>query len=497
MRRASLPVLLIVVGVCASRAGAQTPEPPPEAGEGDYTFERADSLGRDELEWSVGASRDGGAARRLQRVSFRGDGAQGVLRDGRDALAGGRMSVAFLAGELSCGRLAPRWGRGLVLGGADDPWRHVATERGERAAFRARSGEGIAYRHRVFDVTAARFGDVPCLGTRLRRDAWSLGVLANAHEAQGSLAFDHADRACELVLARHGRWRAEAALTQDLGAAEASLRVRGGVRTWTPLAEPALAGPPQALGLALQAGPRRMQCRALAALWRWPGGRTGARGALEVTRDLGHHETIACGLEQQHGARRDPSSRTRPMGARQGLWVEWRGGAPGTRLTLRHELWGTRAWAREAVRRALVARLERDLPRSGRIAVTHAVWDVRRGEVSYLPEPAADRLVLRALAGRGERSRIEVALPMTSGEVRLGLAWVTGGTRGGTRPPTWTIEWVRRSRLARTRAGRAEGSGHEVRGADGIPEDRGVVRHARAWQGARGAGPQHRASGDR
>ena len=454
MRRPCRCVLAIVACLMASRVCAQGPEPPPEAAEGDYAFEVTDSLGRDELEWSVGASREGGLARRLQRVSFRGEGAQGTFRDGGDALAGGRMRTTFLQGEVEFGRLAPRWGNGLVLGGAAEPWRHVVDERGERALVRVRSGDGVAYQRGGFDLTAARFGERPCAGARVRREAWSLGVLADAREAQGSLAFERDDRAFELALARHGRWRAEGSLMQDMGAVDLSLRVRGGVRTWTSLAEPARAGPPQALGLALQAGPRRMQCRGLAALWRWPGGRTAARGALEVTRDLGHHEYLACGLEQQQGARRDPSARTRPMGARQGLWVEWRGGAPGARLTLRHELWGTRAWARDAVRRALVVRLERDLPRAGRIAVTHAVWDLRRGEVSYLPESAADRLVLRALAGRGERSRIEVALPMTSGEVRLGLAWVTGGTRGGTRPPTWTIEWVRRSRLARTRAGR-------------------------------------------
>jgi hypothetical protein len=344
---------------------------------------------------------------------------------------------------------------------------------------------------------AARFSGSPRAGVRVQRDAWAVGMLASSVEAQGSLAFRDDERGFELAFARRGRWRAEALLVHEVGVFETSLRVRGGSRTWIPLAEPARAGPPQALGLTLGTGPRTMHAEGIVSLWRWPHGRTGARGALEVTRELRQHERVACGFEQQHGARRDPASRARPTGTRQGLWVEWRGGAPEARLTLRHELWGTRAFARDAVRRALVARLEHELPRSGRIAVTHAVWDVRRGEVSYLPESGADRLVLRALAGRGYRSRVEVALPMTTGEVRLGLAWVTGGTRGGIRPPTWTIEWVRRSRLARTRAGRTGGSGHEIRGTDGASQDRGVVRHARARQGARGAGPQHHPSGDR
>ncbi len=473
--------VLLVMHVLAFGAWAQTPEPPPEAVDGDYVYEAADTLAHDELEWSVGAAREGAReARRLQRVRFRGDGAQGSWRDGADALAGGAVTADGLGGAWSFGRLAPRWGRGLLLGGADEPWRRTATDRGERAAFRGRAGDGVAYRFARGELLTGRFGAAVCLGARMRRDRWSFGVLASEHAVQGALAFAAADREWEWACDRAGRWRAEALLAQRLGGVDASLRLRGGSRTWRPLADPARSGPSQAVTVSLGAGPSAGRVAGLASVWRWPGGRTAGRGALEVTCPLRHHAEVACGLEQQHGARRDPSSRARPTGARQGLWVEWRGGAPGARLTLRHELWGTRAFARDAVRRALVARLEHDLPRSGRLAVTHAVWDVRRGEVAYLPESGADRLVLRALAGRGYRSRIEVALPMTSGQVRLGLAWVTGGTRGGTRPPTWTIEWVRRSRSARTRAGHAGGSEHEVRGADGFTQDRGVVRHARA-----------------
>ncbi|MFM8559510.1 MAG: hypothetical protein ACKOC6_07895, partial [bacterium] len=254
-------------------------------------------------------------------------------------------------------------------------------------------------------------------------------------------------------------------------------------------AEPRRAGPAHALAFSVARPGERVRTEAFGAAWRWAGGRTDARAALEVGAGLGQHGSFAVGLEQQHGARREPSPRTRPGGVRQGVWAEWRGGSPAARLSLRHVLWGARAFARDAVRRAVVARFEGAVPMGGRVAVTHAVWSVRRGETLYLPEPAADRLVLRSLAGSAARTRSELALPIAGGEVRLALVWRSGGTRDGTTPPTWTVEWSRRSRLAQARADDGGGGGDALRGADGTTHDRGVVRHARARQGARGAGP--------
>src|SRR5262245_28809147 len=128
-------VLACLACVAAARAAvAQEVEPPPEAGEGDYTFERADSLGDAEVEVAFGAaSRGGSELRRSQRVSFRGGGARGTLRDGDEALSGGRVETPLAGGTLAAGRLAPRWGRGLVLGGAGVPWVFTAEDRGAGA----------------------------------------------------------------------------------------------------------------------------------------------------------------------------------------------------------------------------------------------------------------------------------------------------------------------------------------------------------------------------
>ena len=475
------------------------PEPPPEAGDGDYTLEAADSLADDELEVAVGAASSGSSRlRRSQRVRFRGGGTRGTLREGDDALAGGGMQAEVAGGVMSAGRMAPRWGRGLVLGGAAEPWARSADDRGERAAFRGRSGDGLAYETEHAAVLAGRFQHRGLRGARVVRGDAALGVLGARGEAQGSAAWERDAHALELAFDSRGRWRAETALTGDAGETRLALRVRGGLGAFRPLAEPARAGPPRAIaasavrawhaGDAGDAGDAR-SAGAFGALWQWPAGQVGARGALEVAARLGQHASFACGVEQQHGARREPSPRSRASGTRQGLWCEWRSGSPAAQLVLRHELWGARAFARAAVRRAVVARADLSAPHGSRVSLTHAVWLARSGESLYLPEPEADRLVLRVASGAGTRTRAELRLPLAAGDIRLGLTLATGGTRAGTAPPAWTVEWSRRSRLASQRARKSRGDEHEVRGTNGTAHDRGIVRHARARQGARGAGP--------
>lgn len=480
----------VLVCLACGVACAQPPEPPPEAGEGDYTLERADSVAAGEVEVVVGAAGAGNArARGSQRVSFRGGGASGTIREGDDALAGGRVAAPFARGTLVAGRLAPRWGQGLLLGGAADPWARSALDRGTRARFRGRAGEGLAYESGAGAWVAGRFDGTALAAVRGRAGRFGAGVVAARAQTQWSASFEEPATALELALARGGQWRAEGAVAVDEGPLEATLRARAGTRGFRPLAEPKRTGPAHALAFSVAWPLERVRAEAFGAAWRWAGGRTGARAALEVGAGMGQHGSFAVGLEQQHGARREPSPRTRPGGVRQGVWAEWRGGSPAARLSLRHELWGARAFARDAVRRAMVARFEGAVPLGGRVAVTHAVWSVRRGETLYLPEPAADRLVLRSLSGSAGRTRSELALPFAGGEVRLALVWRSGGTRDGTTPPTWTVEWSRRSRLAQARADDGEGGGDALRGADGTTHDRGVVRHARARQGARGTGP--------
>ena len=54
-------------------------------------------------------------------------------------------------------------------------------------------------------------------------------------------------RGLELAFDSRGRWRAETALTGAAGDTRLALRVRGGLGAFRPLAEPARAGPPQAV----------------------------------------------------------------------------------------------------------------------------------------------------------------------------------------------------------------------------------------------------------
>ena len=493
--RLGTTLALVALVTCGSRhAFAQSPEPPPEAGEGDYTLEAADSLADHELEVAVGAASAGGAPRRSQRVSFRGGGTRGTLREGADDLAGGRVSAPFAGGTLAAGHLAPRWGRGLVLGGAAEPWARLAEDRGERASFRGRSGSGIAYDTDRGGILGGRFAKQDLAGVRLAAGRAALGVLATRQDQQASLAFESAVHPAELALDRRGAWRAEVGLAGDAGETRLGLRLRGGAVAFRSLAEPARSGPARALAASATRDWGVLRARAFGALWVWRAGRSGARGALEADAGLGQHGAFACGVLQQQGPRREPSPSARPTGTRQGWWCEWRGGPPEARLALRHELWGTRAFARDAVRRAVVARVDRSAPFGGRLLVTHAVWRARSGESLYLPEAGADRLVLRAASGAGTRTRVELQLPLASGSIRLGLALAAGGARGGTRPPAWSVEWSRRSRLASRAARREE---HEVRRADGTADDGGVVRHARPWPGAGGAGTEHRPPGDR
>ena len=494
LRRAWLTAWLLT-WTCV--AFAQSPEPPPEAGEGDYTLEQADSLADAELEVAIGAaSRGGPDIRRSQRVSFRGGGARATLRDGDEALSGGRVEAPFAGGTLAAGRLAPRWGRGLALGGAGEPWVFTAEDRGAGARYRGRSGTGLAFEARGASLFGGRFARRDVFGTRVRAGPGALGLLAGGRTVQGSVSHDTEDRSAELVFDPRGRWRAEAVLTDAIGETRVALRVRGGLAAFRSLAEPARAGPAHALAASATRELGSTTASAFGALWAWRAGQSGARAALEVDARLGQHGSFACGAEDQHGPRREPSPRARPSGTRQGWWCEWRGGSPGARLALRHELWGTRSLARDAVRRAVVARADWAAPYGGRLTLTHAVWRARSGESLYLPEAWSDRLVLRASSGAGSRTRCELRLPLATGTVRLGLSLASGGTRAAGRRPAWSVEWSRRSRLAPGPAS-SRGSVHALRGTDGEDQQLRIVRHARTRQGARGQGPEHHPPGDR
>jgi hypothetical protein len=188
------------------------------------------------------------------------------------------------------------------------------------------------------------------------------------------------------------------------------------------------------------------------ALWKFRPQVSGARAALEVDRRLAEHGALVLGFEEQHGSRREPPARA--AGFRQGMWGEWRAQAPGLAMALRHDVWGERAVIRAAVRAVTVVRIQAGTSPRPTLGLTHAIHRVRGGETVYLPEAGTDRLVLRALSGSGERTRLELGLPAGGGALRATLEIVAVAEK----PPRlqWTFDWTRR---ARTRAAPTPGRG--------------------------------------
>ena len=114
------------------------------------------------------------------------------------------------------------------------------------------------------------------------------------------------------------------------------------------------------------------------------------------------------------------------------------------RLALRHEAWGQDRLARHAVRVVSAARVEAQGPFGTALEVAHTVFHARRGESLYLAEAGADRLILRALAGSGERTRLELKAPVGGGRLRAALELATA--EGKSPRPRWMLDWSRRAR---------------------------------------------------
>jgi hypothetical protein len=481
MRRLVLPLVLMF----ATCAHAQPVEPPPEAPEGvDYAAEPVDSLTDGDVELGMAAAgRAGSAPTKSRRVRFSGDELSGALREGSgDPLAGGAVEGHGALGAVTVGRLAPRWGRGLLMGAAGDPWQREALDRGSRAAFRGRAGDGVWLRRGRgdrFEALYGRFSKRALAGARVRLGRVTIGGLTDGHRGrQSSLAFARGAGESELAWDRAGRWRAEAVLDRRLGGRgmtdsmstlepvrrrgdgplegwSASLRVRAGAVGFASLAESGRLGPERALAAGLSGPAARLRVSLLGALWRFRPGVTGARAGLAVERPLAHHGTLALGVEEQHGSRRDPgpsgslaSLGTHAAGIRQGLWGEWWSGEGTMALGLRHESWGERAWVRGVVRSVTSARLEARGPAGFQLGITHSVYRVKRGESLYLPEDESDRLVLRALSGEGERTRIEARSPFGGGRMRAALHLASASERR--ERAQWTLDWTRRARIRKS-----------------------------------------------
>jgi hypothetical protein len=427
-------------------------EPPPEEPQGaDYEIEPADSLGMDSLELGVGASgRAGSRPRQTRRVRFSDRSLGGSMREGEgDPLAGGSLETETRAGRVGVGRLAPRWGRGLLLGAAAEPWSALADDRGAAAPFRGRSGRGAWYQAGSagsLETLYGRFARRDLAGAHAQGGGVGCGVLTDrSGHAQGGVSLSRGGVEHEWAVDRAGRWRAEGALERSAGAVSLAARVRGGLAGFHSLAEPSRSGPARALAVELRDEAPWGRVRAQTALWAFGPGRGGARAALEVRRCFHHHGSLAAGFEERHGTSRESG---RSPGFRQGGWGEWRGEAAGLSLALRHEVLGAERLGRAAVRAVTAARVELEGPAGSALALTHCVYRVRSGESLYLIETASDRIILRAVTGTGRRTRIEVRAPGAGGRINAALevAEAAGERTSAALRPRWTLDWTRRAR---------------------------------------------------
>lgn len=434
-------------------------EPPPEAPENaDYEADRADSISSGSVEMGFAAvGRAGRAPSRRQTLRFRGEGTSARVRQGSgDPLAGAAVETGALGGRIGAGRMRPRWGRGLLFGGAPDPWSRAALE-GDRSRLSARGGDGLWYergtRRRV-GLLAGHFDRRPVAGGSFESGRCGLAALSSRRSEgmarrgrQASAWFSPAGGACELAADGAGRWRAEGMVLREAGQLRIAAGARGGSAGFRSLAEPRRAGPSRAISLAAatRAGPTRIS--ALGAMWKFRPGFPGARAALEVEQELAQHDALILGFEEQQGVRRDPyesGSVTRSGVFRQGLWGEWRATRPSLSMTVRHEVWGAQRFAHEAVRTVSVVRIEANAPGRVVLRVTHSVYRARSGESLYLVETWSDRLVLRAVSGAGERTRVEAQAPVGGGSLRAALDLSV--TAGRSPRPQWTLDWTRRAR---------------------------------------------------
>jgi len=443
---------------CAASAGHADEdalhEPPPESPEdADYTVELADSLDGGEVEVALGMTgRAGSTPRRRRRLRLSGDSLEAAVRDD-ESLGGGSLESRTHGGAFGVGRMAPRWGLGLVLGSSDEPWRSDPLDRGARAPFRGRSGEGGWVRRDgrgSYELVAGRFAKRTLAAASLGVGGLGFGALAaRTGGAQGSVFLQRPRGGAELAFDRDGRWRAEVALDRRAGPWRAGVRVRGGVEAYASLAEPRRSGPARAL--ATHATWRRdaLRVRTVAALWRFAPGVDGARAMIEARLVAGGRGRLSAGIEEQHGVRRAPATvPADPPGMRQGAWIEWRGTGEPFALRVRHEVWGRAARARDAVRTVTAAGVDVRLGFGARLRVVHTAFETRRGEHVYLPEAESDRLVLRAVRGSGNRTRVETGVPVGRGELRGSLV-IANGT--GASQARWTLEWARRVRMRRSR----------------------------------------------
>jgi hypothetical protein len=452
-------IVLALLWGCPMQLSGDPLEPPPESSEDqDFEGEHADSLAEGNVEVGIGASgRLGQSPRRTRRVRFESDSVGGTFREGAgDPLVGAAVQGRGAGGDFSMGKLSPRWGRGLVIGALSEPWSRATFAKHGKPAYRVRSGEGAWYRARRdafrIGVLYGRFSGRTLGGFSTGAGKLGLGALADrSGRGQGSLCIEGEESAGELALDRAGRWRAEAALDRRVGSALFAGMVRGGHAAFRSMAEPKRSGPSQAAAVNLETPVGAIVVNSLASLWRFGPGLTGARASLEMESPVAEHSVMIWGFEEQHGSRRLPaaSSSWQRHVFRHGIWGEWQGGTQALRMRVRHEVWGDKRLARHAVRTVSSARVETNVPGGATVRITHTAYQVQRGESLFLPELETDRLVLRSLAGAGERTRLEVGVPAAGGTFHAALNLSTTGSASSR--PQWVVDWTRRSRIKRGR----------------------------------------------
>jgi len=446
MRRYPVSWSRLVIAAWAFAAGAAKAdpiEPPPGTSEGeDSTQESADTLASGAVELGIGVSGAAGQEiERRRRVRFADPDLRGTVREGsRDPLAGGLVEGRTGAGEFVAGKLSPRWGRGLLLGAFSDPWQRSSMEVGARRAGRTRLGEGVLYRRWGGELLLGRFSRQDLAGIQIAGER-RLGLLAGRRGVQASAGIEQAHGGAEIAFDRRGLWRGEGVMRREAGRWQIAGAMRTGSTGFRSLAEPGRNGPSRALTLAAEGATGLGTLRSLGAVWSYRAGRAGGRLALEIERPLSDGSRFSAGFEEQRGVRRDVQ---RAASFRQGAWIEWGRKAAPLGLSARHESWGSRGALRQTVRTITGVGLDLLAARGVTASLAHSVYRVRRGESLYLLENGSDRLVLRALAGEGHRTRIEIRVPFGRGVVHAGLHLdVRDGRR---RPPRWDVEWSRRSR---------------------------------------------------
>ena len=431
-------------------------EPPSDEPEGvDVLAATDDSLPDGEVELGVGADGTGSGSHRRRRVRFNDPSLRGDWRSGDDdPLSGGAIEASTHAGVFSVGRVSPRWGRGLVMGRADDPWHAALAGRDawsvpELAPPRTRTVDGAGFRRAgrvTLDGFAGRLARERIGALHVAFGVMSLGMVQRVHgRAIGSMAVAGTGQAIELAATADGQWRAEAIESGGGATLAWRARARAGSVGFRPPGPATGPGPPHAMALELAGSLGRWRAHALGALWRWHPGLAGARGALDVGREMPHHASFSLGVEEQHGARRSTTASERAL--RQGAWGEVRLGDGPVRIGVRDEVWGSQPFARTAVRS--VSAVWMSLVTRGNLSLTLArsEYRVSRGESLYLPEAGSERLWLRAVSGAGAHTRIEGELPLLGGRVRATLARIE--STGRTVRPHWSVDWTRRARTRR------------------------------------------------